>query len=153
MIPFHSLAILGSFTYSGEMTELSSEEALEYSSISNDGIDVATMVSSTTSVNLATLFIAVLYAICILMMIYVYFIIFAWWLEHSHPLGTWKISFFKILTFGKISADQVDAKHLIGIFVLAHGIIFLVMFGYIKDLIQWILLFVIKLIRNLGGGR
>ena len=78
--------------------------------------------------------------LCIMAVLWIYLIIFSWIFENKHMIPIRNISFFKLLTFGKLEASEVSAKQLILLFLFGHLVIFMVAFGIVQTFIQWVVL-------------
>lgn len=150
---FNLLHILSPFIYSGEAVTLSEEEAQEYTSISMGSIDPAVMSNTTSNAGIVSFMVSLVYAICIVIIVYTYLILFAYWLEHTHVIGTANISLFKLMTFGKMSAEEVEPMHILCIFVAVNLVFSLIVTGIIKDIIMAIISYALVIFNFTGGGK
>ncbi len=140
--------LINRFVYSGTLVEPSTE----YTTVSAGIIDPAIMSNAVSNVGIISFMISLLYAVCFCILVYVNLIFLFWWLEHRNVLGFYKFSIFKMLTFGKSSADQVDAKHMALVFLIVNFVFCVIVLGYAKELVKFLVIRAIKIINYIGGG-
>lgn len=115
-------------------------------------VEAAVLHETYSITNLKTFFVAMIGFLAIMAFIWVYLTLLSWIIERKHIIAIRKISFFKILTFGKLEAAEIGPMQMFLIWLIAHVVIILVLTGSISKIVIKVFTFVMSLYYKLVGG-
>ena len=118
------------------------------------GMDISaqTLHESYSTITLKQFFVAMIGFLSVMALIWIYLVILSWILEYKHAISIRKISFFKILTFGKLNAAEVSPVQIFWIWLISHVVIILAVSGALSGIIMKVITYVISLYYKLIGG-
>ncbi|MBQ6463662.1 MAG: hypothetical protein IJJ59_10100 [Pseudobutyrivibrio sp.] len=115
-------------------------------------ISAQTLHESYSTITLKQFFVAMIGFLSVMALMWIYLVILSWIMEYKHAISIRKISFFKILTFGKLNAAEVSPVQIFWIWLIAHVVIILAVSGALSGIIMKVITYVISLYYKLIGG-
>lgn len=115
-------------------------------------INEVTLYDTYTDLTVQSFFMRLIGFVCTIALLWLWFVLLSYILERKHAISIRKVSFFKILTFGKLQAAEVTPMQIFWIFLIAHVIIILVYSGALAKIIIMIMKYIVDLYYKIVGG-